>query len=131
MEDIKATGLATECVHAGEKRDKHGHALTDAVFLTSTFTFSNTDDVIHFQQEKTPRDEYGRYSNPNQRVVEQKLAALEGGESAVLFSSGMAAITALLLAKLSQGDEIVAFRRVLSPHEGALSQASVAFRHSD
>ncbi len=39
-----------------------------------------------------PREEYGRYGNPSEKVVERKLATLEGGETALFFSSGMAAI---------------------------------------
>ncbi len=65
--------------------------------------------MIDFIEQKLPREEYGRYGNPGERVVERKLAALEGGEAAVLFSSGMAAIVGLLMAKLNAGDEVVFF----------------------
>jgi cystathionine gamma-synthase len=61
------------------------------------------------------RDEYGRYSNPTQATAERKIAALEGGERALLFASGMNAITTTLLTLLSDGDHIVmvegAYRR--------------------
>jgi cystathionine gamma-synthase len=96
-------------VHAGEARNKPEGAITDAIYCTSTFTFRDNDEVIDFVVSKKDRHEYGRYSNPNERVVEEKLAALDGGESAVLFSSGMAALTTLLLAKLQSGDDIVFF----------------------
>jgi cystathionine gamma-synthase len=56
-----------------------------------------------------PREEYGRYGNPSEKVVESKLAVLEGGEEALLFSSGMSALVGLLMAKLNAGDEIVFF----------------------
>ena len=65
--------------------------------------------MIDFIEEKQPREEYGRYGNPGERVAERKLAALEGGEMAVLFSSGMAAIVGLLMAKLNAGDEVIFF----------------------
>ena len=65
--------------------------------------------ALDFVAQKQPRDEYGRYSNPGERVAERKLAALEGGEAAVLYASGMAAMAGLLLAKLKAGDEIVMF----------------------
>ena len=64
---------------------------------------------MDFVTQKQPRDEYARYSNPGERVAERKLAALEGGEAAVLYASGMAAIAGLLLAKLHAGQEIVLF----------------------
>jgi cystathionine gamma-synthase len=67
------------------------------------------------------RDEYGRYSNPTQGAAERKIAALEGGERAVLFASGMCAITTTLLTLLSSGDHLVlvsgVYRRT---HEFAL-----------
>jgi len=88
---------------------KAGNSITDPIFITSTYTFADTQSVISFIEEKQPREEYGRYGNPSERVVERKLAALEGGESALLFSSGMSALVVLLLSKLNSGDEVVFF----------------------
>ena len=65
--------------------------------------------MIDFIEEEQPREEYGRYGNPGERVAERKLAALEGGEAAVLYSSGMAAMVGLLMAKLNAGDEVIFF----------------------
>jgi cystathionine gamma-synthase len=102
-------GLSTQAIHAGEARQKAGDAITDAIFCASTYTFPDTQSVIDFIQQKLPREEYGRYGNPSEKVVERKLAALEGGETALLFSSGMTAIVVLLMAKLSAGDEVIIF----------------------
>jgi cystathionine gamma-synthase len=104
-----SVGPSTRSVHAGEERQKPHNAITDAIYLSSTFTFADNDEVIEFVTSSASRHEYGRYSNPSEQVVEQKLAELEGGESAVLFASGMAALTTLMLAKLRAGDEIVFF----------------------
>ncbi len=101
--------ISTMAVHAGEDRQKLGDSITDPVFFTSTFTFVDTNSVIEFIEKKLPREEYGRYGNPSEKVAERKLAALEAGESAVLFASGMAAFVGLLMAKLNSGDEIVFF----------------------
>ncbi|MBN1908650.1 MAG: aminotransferase class I/II-fold pyridoxal phosphate-dependent enzyme [Pirellulales bacterium] len=102
--------LSTLAVHAGEERLKPGNAITDAIFCTATYTFPDTQAVLDFvEQEEQTREEYGRYGNPTEKVAERKLAALEGGESAVLFATGMAAVTGLLLAKLKAGDEIILF----------------------
>ncbi len=65
--------------------------------------------MIDFIEQKQPREEYGRYGNPGEKVVEAKLAALEGGESALVFASGMAAMVGLLMAKLNSGDEVIFF----------------------
>ncbi|MCC6509740.1 MAG: aminotransferase class I/II-fold pyridoxal phosphate-dependent enzyme [Pirellulaceae bacterium] len=102
-------GASTLAVHAGEARRKALDAVTDAIVCSSTYTFDDTQSVIDFIEQKQPREEYGRYGNPNERVVEAKLAALEGAEEALVFSSGMAAIVGVLMAKLNSGDEIVFF----------------------
>jgi cystathionine gamma-synthase len=101
--------FATLAVHAGEARQKPGDSITDPVFCASTYTFENTQSVIDYIEQEQPREEYGRYGNPGERVVERKLAALEGGEEAILFSSGMAAMVGLLMAKLNAGDEVIFF----------------------
>jgi cystathionine gamma-synthase len=105
----RPAGPSTAAVHAGEAREKPGFSITDPIFASSTYTFSDTKSIIDFIEEDHPREEYGRYGNPGERVVERKLAALEGGEQAVLFSSGMAALVGLLMAHVSAGDEIVFF----------------------
>jgi cystathionine gamma-synthase len=104
-----APGPSTTAVHAGEARDKPGHAITDPIFASSTYTFRDTQSIIDFIEDDQPREEYGRYGNPGERVVERKLAALEGGEMAVLFASGMGALVGLLMAHLNAGEEIVFF----------------------
>ncbi len=101
--------FSTTAVHAGEDRVKPGFAMTDAIFCAATYTFSDTQAVIDFVEQKLPREEYGRYGNPSEKVVERKLAALEGGQTAIVFSTGMAAVAGYLLAKLQAGDEIVLF----------------------
>lgn len=102
-------GTSTICVHAGENRQKIGDAITDPIVCASTFTFPSSQAVIDYIEQKQPREEYGRYGNPGEKVVEKKLAALEGGEEALLYSSGMAAIVGVFMTKLNAGDEIVFF----------------------
>jgi cystathionine gamma-synthase len=78
--------------------------MTPPVVFSSTFTFTKTKDRIDHAEGRVDRgEEYGRYGNPTQSAVEAKLAALEGGEAALLFSTGMAVITTTLLAELRQG----------------------------
>ncbi len=101
--------FSTLSVHAGEARQKPGDAITDPIFCAATYTFPDTQALIDFVEQQQPREEYGRYGHPGERVAERKLAALEGAEAAVLFSSGMAAIVGLLMAKLNGGDEVVFF----------------------
>ncbi|HSR29471.1 MAG TPA: aminotransferase class I/II-fold pyridoxal phosphate-dependent enzyme [Anaerolineae bacterium] len=104
--------FSTKAVHAGEPKRKPYGALTTPIVQTSTYTFSDTAEILDYMQRKADgkqdvRDEYGRYSNPTQSVAELKLAALEGAEQALLFASGMCAITTAILALLSAGDHLV------------------------
>lgn len=106
-------GDSTRSVHAGTSRQKPLNSLTTPIVQSATYTFKNTADLCEFLEAKTwgngekVRDEYGRYGNPTIGAVEKRLAALEGGEDAVLFSSGMAAITTLLLTVLKSGQHVV------------------------
>jgi cystathionine gamma-synthase len=105
-------GFSTRAVHAGETRAKPYHALTTPIVQTSTFTFANTGDLVDFMEarlwgDETERTEYGRYGNPTLAAVERKLADLDSGEAALLFSSGMAAVTTTLLTLLSAGSHVL------------------------
>jgi cystathionine gamma-synthase len=102
-------GLSTLAVHAGEDRQKPQHAITDPIVCAATYTFASTQAVLDYLEHKQDREEYGRYGNPGEKVVERKLAALEGGEEAILYASGMAAFVGLLMTKLAAGDEVVFF----------------------
>ena len=102
-------GYSTLSVHAGEARQKPGNSITDPIVMASTFTFENTDSIISFIENNEERGEYGRYGVPGEQVVEKKLAALEGADEAVLFSSGMAALVGIFNSKLRSGDEIIFF----------------------
>ena len=104
--------FATKVVHAGEGKGKPFGAVTMPIVQTSTYAFADTQEILAFLEKKEAgnpdrRDEYGRYSNPTQTVAERKIAALEGGENALLFATGMSAITTVLLALLSQGDHLI------------------------
>jgi cystathionine gamma-synthase len=105
----KEQGFSTQSVHAGEDRQKPGDSLTDPIIASATYSFADTQSVIDYIEQKQDRQEYGRYGNRGERVVEAKLAALDQGEEAILFSSGMAAIVVLLMSKLNAGDEVVFF----------------------
>jgi cystathionine gamma-synthase len=103
----KSPGFSTLSVHGGEPRPKLGNALTTPIVQTATYTFADTRELHDHFQRRIEREEYGRYGNPTQRTAERKLAALEGAEDCLLFSSGMAAVTTTLYAVLGHGSHVI------------------------
>jgi hypothetical protein len=88
------------------------HALTTPIVQTATYTFSNTADLCDFMEAKIfggngDRGEYGRYGNPTVRAVEKRIAALEQGEDALLFPTGMSAITNVILSILPTDSHVI------------------------
>src|SRR3984885_12321869 len=91
--------FSTKAVHAGQKPDSETGAIMPPVYLTSTFVQESPGETKGY--------DYTRAGNPNFTKLEELLAALEGGRYATVFSSGLAAATALLTT-LKTGDRIVA-----------------------
>ena len=87
-------GPGTRALHAGARRGNIGHSLTPPIIQSAAYTFRDTDDLITYKSagDVRLRQEYGRYGNPTVRAVEERLAALEGGEEAILLSSGLSLI---------------------------------------
>ena len=102
---------ATIGIHG--RKDKSYLAATYPIYQTSTFGFEHSDDIPAVIDGETPDAYvYSRLSNPTARNVEERLARLEHAADAILFNSGMAAITATLMANLQEGDTLVASRPV-------------------
>lgn len=102
----KPTSLATTAIH-GSKLYAYSGPVSFPIYQTSTYRFENSEEMVKFAQGDPSVYVYSRYHNPTVHDVEEKLALMEGAESAALFSSGMAAITTTLLAAAKSGDEIV------------------------
>src|SRR5262245_33182672 len=99
---------ATKLIHAGNDVDTGATpSLTTPIYATSTFVFDSVADVEKYQEGKLNGYLYSRYENPTVVAVEQKLAAVDGAEASLLFSSGMAAIATALMTLLKAGDEII------------------------
>jgi cystathionine beta-lyase/cystathionine gamma-synthase len=99
----------TEAVRAGTDLRKKSGPLATPIYQTSTFEVTDNAE----QLRATPTDHfYTRYGNPTSSVVENAIAELEGTDAALVFSSGMAAITTSILALVKAGDHIVAQRDV-------------------
>jgi cystathionine gamma-synthase len=110
---------STAAVHAGDDHAKPYDAIPSPIVQTSTYTFASTADIVAFtsgqpREGAAPslweREEYGRYGNPTVRAVERRLAALDGTEDAILFASGMAAMSTAILALVRAGQHVVYVR---------------------
>jgi cystathionine beta-lyase/cystathionine gamma-synthase len=99
MTKKKEPGFATKAIHTGQEPDPSTGSVTVPIFATSTY--------VQEELGKHKGYEYARVSNPTRTRLEQNLAALEGGSSAHVFSSGMAAVTAVTQCFLKQGDHLI------------------------
>ena len=103
-----ARSIDTLSVHAGEPRGKAHDSLVTPLILATAYPFENTDELHrYFKGDYQRGEEYGRYGNPTQEVAEAKLAALDGGEAALLTSTGMSAIVTSFLAMVKPGMHLV------------------------
>lgn len=93
----KKNGVSTKCVHSGELIDDRFKGATSPLFPTTAYDFVDVED-----------DKYPRYFNtPNQKALSKKIADLENCESALLFSSGIAAIYTSLFSFIRSGDHVI------------------------
>lgn len=97
---------ATELIHPVEAREDAA-PLTTPIYETTTFVFESAEEVRQYNEGKSTKFLYSRYGNPTVTAVERTIAALEGGEVALVLSSGQAATTTALLGLLKAGDEVV------------------------
>lgn len=99
----------TQAVRAGTDLSKKNAALATPIYQTSTFEVADNEEQLRL----TPSDTfYTRYGNPTNTVAEKAIAELEGTDRALLFASGMNAITTSVLALLKAGDHVVAQRDI-------------------
>jgi len=109
----------TEAVRGGSSLHKKDGPVTPPIYQTSTFEVTDNEEQLRV----TPTDRfYTRYGNPTHTVAENAIAELEGTDAALLFSSGMAAITTSILALVKAGDHIVAQRDIYGGVTKFLSQ---------
>ncbi len=101
----------TLAVRAGQVRTQEGEQ-SEPIFPTSSFTFDSAAEAAARFSGDSPGNIYSRFTNPTVRTFEQRLAALEGGESCVATASGMAAILSACMALLQAGDHVVCSRSV-------------------
>ena len=107
MVDFSKCGFATKQIHVGKHENSAG-ALTTPIYQTSTFEFESVEQGGRRFAGQEPGYIYTRLGNPTVTSVEEKVAALEGGEAALGTAAGMGAISSALWSSVVAGDEIVA-----------------------
>lgn len=93
----KKLGINTICVHVGEVKDEQFKGAVSPIYTSTSYAFDGVD------VKRYPR----YYNTPNQEMLCKKIAALENTEDALIFSSGMAAISSAMLAFLKKGDHVI------------------------
>jgi cystathionine beta-lyase len=97
MKDSKKLGINTTCVHIGEVKDEQFKGAVSPIYMSTSYAFDGVDI------KRYPR----YYNTPNQEMLCKKIAALEHTEDALIFTSGMAAISSAMFAFLQKGDHVI------------------------
>ncbi|NQV78505.1 MAG: O-acetylhomoserine aminocarboxypropyltransferase/cysteine synthase [Lutibacter sp.] len=100
--------ISTQALHAGHDTTKTGGTRAVPIYQTTSYVFNNTEHAANLFSLKELGFIYTRLNNPTNDILQQRLAAIEGGIGAVVFASGTSAISTGLLTLLKAGDHIVA-----------------------
>lgn len=106
---IRELHLDTRLVHEGVLRSEFGET-SEAIFLTQGFVYETAEVAEARGRNEAPGFSYTRYSNPTVAMFEERMAGLEGAETARATATGMAAVTAAMMSQVRAGDHVVAAR---------------------
>ena len=106
-----ALGAQTKCIHA-PREFNHTSAVSPPIWQTTTFLAESSEHFAALAKSVKPSEYYSRYGNPTHEQVEAVMAALEGGEAALVTASGMGAISTSVMSLLERGDHVVAQRNL-------------------
>ena len=123
MSDDRAPGFATLAVHAGAKPDPTTGARATPIYQTASYVFDNVDHAASLFGLQAFGNIYTRIMSPTSSVLEERIAALEGGTAALAVASGHAAEFVVMHALMAPGDEFIAARQL---YGGSINQ----FNHS-
>jgi O-acetylhomoserine (thiol)-lyase len=104
---IMTSRIHTLCLHAGQKPDPITKSRAVPIYQTTAYVFDSVEHAANLFDLKEPGNIYSRIMNPTVDVLEQRLAALEGGSAALALSSGQAAITLAILNLAEAGQNII------------------------
>ncbi len=120
-------GFATRAIHHGYDAAANNGAVTPPVYMTSTYAFESAEAGGALFRGEGSGYIYGRTRNPTQDLLEARMAELEGGEGAVAFASGVAAISATLMTLLNAGDQVILDKTVYGNTYALFAKGLVRF----
>ncbi len=120
MKDAAKFGKNTKSIHAGQEPDPVYGALAPAIYQTSTFVFSSAEEGGRRFEGKEDGYIYTRLSNPTTKMLEDNVAALEGGFGGMATASGMAAVNTVYFTLLGAGDHMVSTDAVYGPSRNVM-----------
>ncbi|MGI8811818.1 MAG: trans-sulfuration enzyme family protein [Pyrinomonadaceae bacterium] len=124
---MKDESFFTLAVHAGEARSENHGAVSVPIYNSTVFAFTDADDGAAIHNELKHGYYYGRNGNPTAEALERTIAQLENGEAGLSFTSGMAAVSASVLANVKSGDHIVAPESMYSTTTNFLKHLAANF----
>lgn len=117
----------TVAVHGAAPQSHAMNAVTVPIVCSATFPFESFEEAQAVVERRSDRHDYSRYGNPTVRQAEQLIAALEGADDSVLFSSGMAALTAVLMTFTGVGAHVVLLTECYRPTEQLIRETMARF----
>ncbi len=125
MSETREAGFATLAIHAGAQPDPTTKARATPIYQTTSYVFDDVDHAASLFGLQAFGNIYTRITNPTTAVLEERVAALEGGTAAVAVASGHAAQVNVFHSLLQPGDEFIAARRL---YGGSINQFNHAFK---
>ncbi|HZI20414.1 MAG TPA: aminotransferase class I/II-fold pyridoxal phosphate-dependent enzyme [Pyrinomonadaceae bacterium] len=108
-DEFEGCGVQTLLTHGGDEWNRT-RAVNPPIWMTTSFTAGSSEEFAEVAASARPGEFYTRYGNPTHQEAEAVIARLEGGEAALLTSSGMGAVFAAILSVAGQGDHVIAQR---------------------
>ncbi|MFC0416026.1 methionine gamma-lyase [Cytobacillus solani] len=130
MTETNPTKIETKVIHEGYNSEKYSGSLAPPLFQTSTFTFETAEQGERRFAGEEEGYIYSRLGNPTVTMLEERMAALENGEAALAFSSGMAGVSAILLGLTKTGDHILCSQGVYGCTFGLLEMMNEKYNIS-
>src|SRR2546423_8374879 len=110
-DELDSSEVQTKLIHADEASNET-NAISPPIWQTTTFRADSSEHFSEIAAAMHPTEFYTRYGNPTHKQVEAIMARLEGGEAALVTSSGMGAIFSAVMSLVKSGDHVVAQRNL-------------------